>query len=299
MKTTSLTRFTTTKLALCATLLFTTNSISAETDTLNAADVKFVKQEAAASKAVVKIAELGTQKAIRPEVKAFAELLSKDHGKAIEELTNLAKTKGVELSAVIAPEHAETFQDLEKAEDAKFDKAFLSAIESGHEKCVSNFQESSEAAKNNDVRQWALTTLPVLESHLAKARELNSSSSASANRTSTNTDRNMRARNTAEGSKTERTDADHNTAKLTPLNQGNSEADTNTTAEIRKEIIANDNMSVNAQNVKIITNTGKVTLRGAVNTAEEKRLIGEIANRIARSENVDNQLDVPVTTSGN
>jgi len=50
-------------------------------------------------------------------------------------------------------------------------------------------------------------------------------------------------------------------------------------------------MSVNAKNVKIITNNGKVTLRGPVNTAEEKRLIGEIASRVARSENVDNQLD--------
>ena len=44
---------------------------------------------------------------------------------------------------------------------------------------------------------------------------------------------------------------------------------------------------------------GRVTLRGPVNSAEEKRLIGEIADRIARSENVDNQLEVTVTTSSN
>ena len=79
---------------------------------------------------------------------------------------------------------------------------------------------------------------------------------------------------------------------MTPLNQGNSKADIDTTAQIRKEVVAGKSMSVNAKNVKIITNQGRVTLRGPVNTAEEKRLIGEIANRIARSENVDNQLDV-------
>jgi hypothetical protein len=33
--------------------------------------------------------------------------------------------------------------------------------------------------------------------------------------------------------------------------------------------------------------------------AEEKRLVGEIANRIARSENVDNQLEVKITASNN
>ena len=51
--------------------------------------------------------------------------------------------------------------------------------------------------------------------------------------------------------------------------------------------------------MKIITLDGRVSLRGPVNTAEEKRLIGEIADRIAHFENVDNQLEVNFTTSGN
>jgi sporulation protein YlmC with PRC-barrel domain len=92
---------------------------------------------------------------------------------------------------------------------------------------------------------------------------------------------------------------DRNDNTLTPLDQGNSKADVATTAQIRKEIVAGKNMSVNAQNVKIITKDGQVTLRGPVNSAEEKRLIGEIANRIARSENVNNQLEVKLNTTSN
>ena len=34
------------------------------------------------------------------------------------------------------------------------------------------------------------------------------------------------------------------------------------------------------------------------NTAQEKDLIGSIANRIAKSENVDNQLEVKLTPTG-
>ncbi len=90
---------------------------------------------------------------------------------------------------------------------------------------------------------------------------------------------------------------DRNNNTLTPLDQGNSKADVSTTAQIRKEIMAGKAMSVNAKNVKIITNHGQVTLRGPVNSAEEKRLIGEIANRIAHSENVSNQLEVKVSTT--
>ena len=97
---------------------------------------------------------------------------------------------------------------------------------------------------------------------------------------------------TPEPDNTARNVRDRNNRTLTPLDQGNSQADVNTTAQIRKDIIAGKDMSVNAKNVKIITNKGQVTLRGPVNTAEEKRLIGDIAINIARVENVDNQLEV-------
>jgi osmotically-inducible protein OsmY len=56
---------------------------------------------------------------------------------------------------------------------------------------------------------------------------------------------------------------------------------------------------VRRPNVKIITLDGRMTLRGPVNTAEEECLIGEIADRIAHSENVDNQLEVKFTASSN
>ncbi len=92
---------------------------------------------------------------------------------------------------------------------------------------------------------------------------------------------------------------DRDDRTLTPLDQGNSKADTDTTAQIRKGILANKDMSMIAKNVKIITDKGRVTLRGPVQSEEEKRLIGEIANRIARVENVDNQLEVAVSTTSN
>ena len=92
---------------------------------------------------------------------------------------------------------------------------------------------------------------------------------------------------------------DRDSRTLTPLDQGNSQADVSTTAQIRKEIIATQGMTTNAKNVKIITMNGRVTLRGPVNTTEEKTLIGEIAERIARSGNVDNQLEVTTTPGSN
>ena len=67
---------------------------------------------------------------------------------------------------------------------------------------------------------------------------------------------------TARADNTARNVRDRDEATLTPLDQGTSKADVNTTAEIRKRIVARKSMSVNATNVKIITLHGRVTLRG-------------------------------------
>lgn len=103
---------------------------------------------------------------------------------------------------------------------------------------------------------------------------------------------------TTDADNTQRNVRDRDDRTVTPLNQGNSKADVDTTAQIRKEILAGKNLSVNARNVKIITNNGRVTLRGPVNTAEEKRLIGEIAKRMAPAGTVDNQLEIKSSAPG-
>jgi len=87
---------------------------------------------------------------------------------------------------------------------------------------------------------------------------------------------------------------------LTPQDQGTSQSDIETTRQIRKAIIAAPDLSVDAQNVKIITLNGHVTLRGTVKTQEEKRRVGDIAATITPASNIDNQLQVvPSPTASN
>lgn len=172
MKTKTTTLFSTSTLALCAALLLAPHAMADSKDTLNAADVKFVKHESAAGTAEAKIAALGVEKAERADVKAFAETLVTDHTQANTELKALAEKKGVEVSAVINPKSAEEFQDLEKASKADFDKEFLAAIVRDHKKCVSNFEDSAKDSKDSDVKMLSEKMLPTLKAHLATAKEL-------------------------------------------------------------------------------------------------------------------------------
>jgi osmotically-inducible protein OsmY len=74
--------------------------------------------------------------------------------------------------------------------------------------------------------------------------------------------------------------------------QSNSSDDTKLTAAIRSAIVKDDSLTMTAKNVKIITEGGTVTLRGPVQTAEEKSKIEQLAASAASGMKIDNQLEV-------
>ena len=64
------------------------------------------------------------------------------------------------------------------------------------------------------------------------------------------------------------------------------------TQKIRKAIHEDQSLSTYAHNIKVITQDGKVTLRGPVRSEEEKSNLEAKAASVAGQENVTNQLDV-------
>ncbi len=86
--------------------------------------------------------------------------------------------------------------------------------------------------------------------------------------------------------------ADRKDAAVTSGDQSNAQADLDATQLIRKAVIADDSLSTNAKNVKIITSKGVVTLRGPVANAEEKERIGQKAHNVPGVTRVDNQIEV-------
>jgi osmotically-inducible protein OsmY len=85
---------------------------------------------------------------------------------------------------------------------------------------------------------------------------------------------------------------DRSGATLTPGDQSESEADRTLTQRVRQAVVADDSLSTTAHNIKIITINGVVTLRGPVNSAQEKANIDAKAQQIAGATKVDNQLEI-------
>jgi osmotically-inducible protein OsmY len=78
----------------------------------------------------------------------------------------------------------------------------------------------------------------------------------------------------------------------TPMDQGESEGDRTITQNIRKSIVDNDQLSMNAKNVKVITVDGTVTLRGPVKTDAERATIASVAQKTPGVKKVENLLEV-------
>jgi hyperosmotically inducible periplasmic protein len=85
---------------------------------------------------------------------------------------------------------------------------------------------------------------------------------------------------------------DRNTSAVTADQQGNSKADVERTAAIRKAVTAQKNLSTYGKNVKIVTLNNQVTLRGPVRDQSERDLIGRLATDVAGSANVKNELEI-------
>jgi hyperosmotically inducible periplasmic protein len=91
---------------------------------------------------------------------------------------------------------------------------------------------------------------------------------------------------------TKRNERDKNSGTLTPGDQHENSSDLKITQRIRQAVMADGSLSFTAKNVKIITQNGRVTLRGPVRSPEERASIEAAARNVAGANNVDSQLEI-------
>jgi osmotically-inducible protein OsmY len=99
----------------------------------------------------------------------------------------------------------------------------------------------------------------------------------------------LAAESTLENTEVNVRDKDNTT--LTPEDQKETKKDIRITAHIRKAVVKNKSLSMDAHNAKIITRNGVVTLRGPVKNVAESKKLQKIAMKTRGVTQVDNQLE--------
>lgn len=157
--------------------------------TLDRADKKFLEKAATGGMMEVQLGEMAQQKAASEQVKEFGKRMAEDHGKANDELKQIASAKGAALPASVDKSAQKDLQKFEKLSGADFDRQYMKHMVDDHKKDVSDFQKQAKSAKDPEVKDFAAKTLPTLQEHMKMAQStydaVKNTKSSSATKSST------------------------------------------------------------------------------------------------------------------
>lgn len=85
---------------------------------------------------------------------------------------------------------------------------------------------------------------------------------------------------------------DRGAQERTADKHGTSEADIKISSQIRQSLVNDRNLSTYAQNIKIITVNGEVTLKGPVKSIQEQTSLTATAKKISGVKRVVDQMDI-------
>ena len=138
-------------------------------------DARRASRIAQADIAEVAAGKLGASKASSDEVKKFAQHMVDDHGKHLNELRSMAKSKNMTLPTAPDKKHQDAMKKLESAKGEDFDRQFMAMMVKDHQDALKLAQDTAKNAQDPDLKADAEKTSKVIQQHLDEAKKIASS----------------------------------------------------------------------------------------------------------------------------
>ena len=138
------------------------------------ADTAFAMKAAQGGVAEVQLGKLAAEKGGSPEVKAFGQQMVDDHSKANDQLKAVAEKENMTLPTTMNAKDQALYNKLQTMSGANFDKTYVKAMVKDHEEDIKEFKKEADHGKNEQIKNFASTTLPVLQGHLDKIKGIES-----------------------------------------------------------------------------------------------------------------------------
>lgn len=133
---------------------------------LSKADSTFVMKAAAGGMEEVEMGNLAQQNASSQRVKDFGAMMVRDHSKANDELKSFASGRGLTLPAALPADKQKDLDMMRKMTGKSFDQHYVNMMVQDHQKDVNEFKKQSTSGADQQLKDWAGKTLPVLQMHL-------------------------------------------------------------------------------------------------------------------------------------
>jgi len=161
-------------LGLCASVGMT-SSASPQHSHHGGGDSEFAAKAAVGNMAEVALGRLGVERALRADVKQFAQRMIDDHTQALDELRNLASQKSLALPGAGGKSQRSAESKLGKLSGVEFEREFMEVMIKNHNDALDLFQHEATHGDEAEMKQWAAKTVDAIKEHLRMAREIGAS----------------------------------------------------------------------------------------------------------------------------
>ena len=141
--------------------------------TLSQQDKTFIQEAGAGNLAEAELGQLAEQKAAAPAVKEFGRWMYTDHGLTANPwLAAILRQEHETFQPTLTAEQKQLKQKLEGLSGTQFDQQFIEHMVQDHEKTIPVFEKEAREGHNPALKGYAQGLIPVLQQHLAEAKEL-------------------------------------------------------------------------------------------------------------------------------
>ncbi len=142
------------------------------TPTLSTTDATFINTVSQAGVEEVKAGELASTQARSARVRSYAKQMVTDHTAADQKLMALAQSKGITPTSTADTMHDQMYSQLQGEHGRTFDKDYLAGQVKDHQAVIDALQTEIQQGTDPEVKNFASTTLPLIQQHLQMAQSL-------------------------------------------------------------------------------------------------------------------------------
>ncbi len=158
--------------ATICTLNMAVGAVSARsTNKPSPSDRMFIREAAFGGNDEIALSKIAIQRSSNPNIRKFARKMVVQHSAAGAQLTQIAEKLGVTPPSNVDPMHRKLARHLETLSGGAFNAAYLNAMVKDHTAADHVFQMGTTVT-NDQLRNFAVQTLPVVEDHLKMATEM-------------------------------------------------------------------------------------------------------------------------------
>ena len=117
----------------------------------------------------IHLAQLAQQGGTQIDVKELGKMMEKLNSKTLNKLTELAIDKSISIPSSQTIQGIETVEFLNNQSGFSFDKEYCDFMVVNQKQAIKVFEEIAEKSNDEDIKIWALSSLPDLRKHLQYA----------------------------------------------------------------------------------------------------------------------------------